>query len=163
MWRLVRKVEQALTGIETIIAVSGMITMLVLSLIQVVARNFFDTGYPLADTLVRYLVLLVSFSGAILAVKAGRHIHIDVAQSWLPPHWLPRIAQGCNLVAALVCAVFTWAASRFWALEWEFAPPNEKWLAAMALILPVSFALLTLHFLARLVPPPSPEEAPGLK
>lgn len=159
MWRLLRKFENGLTHIEAIVAVSGLVAMLILAMIQVVARNFFDTGYPMADNLLRYLVLLVSFSGAILAIESNRHIRIDVALAWLPSHLLPRVAYGSNLVAAGVCAIFTWAASRFWWLEWEFAAPNEKWLAAIALILPVSFALLALHFLFRILPLPAEEDA----
>lgn len=155
MLRLIHKIEQTLRGIEAVIAVTGLAAMLVLVLVQVVARNFFDTGFPFVETLLRYLVLLVSFCGAILAIESNRHIRIDVALAWLPQGWAPRCTYGAYIVGSIVCGTFAWAASRFWWSEWQFAPPNEKWLAAMALILPISFGLLALHFLLRLASLPA--------
>jgi TRAP-type transport system small permease protein len=157
MLHLIHRFERVLTGIESAIAVAGMAGMTALVLLQVVARNFFDTGYPFADVLLRYLVLLVSFLGAILATATNRHIRIDVALAWLPPGWGLRCTYGAYIIASSVCAAFTWAAGRFWWSQWEFAQPNEKWVAGMTAIIPIGFALLTLHFLLRLVPsPPTP-------
>jgi len=148
--RVAARLEAALTNIEAIVAVGGLVLMLLLTLVQVVARNFFDTGYPVADTLVRYLVLLVSFSGAILAIREGRHIKIDVATGWMPPAWSNAILRLCNLLGMAVCGVFTWAAAKFWWMEWQFSPHDERWIALLALVLPVGFGLLALHFLLRL-------------
>jgi TRAP-type C4-dicarboxylate transport system permease small subunit len=155
MLRLIHRLERILTGIESAIAVAGLAGMTALVLMQVIARNFFDTGYPFADVLLRYLVLLVSFSGAILATTANRHIRIDIAVAWLPPGWGVRCTYGAYIIAAAVCAAYTWAASRFWWSQWEFAQPNDKWAAGMGAIIPIGFALLTLHFLLRLVSSPA--------
>jgi len=161
MLQFIQRLERALTGIESVIAVAGIAGMLALVLIQVVARNFFDTGYPSAEILLRYLVLLVSFFGAILATAGNRHIRIDVALAWLPPRWAPWCTYGAYIIASSVCATFTWAAARFWSSEWEFAQPHEKWVAGLALILPISFALMTLHFLLRLARPPATPVEPS--
>jgi TRAP-type transport system small permease protein len=161
MLHLVHRFERVLTSIESAIAVVGLAGMTALVLLQVVARNFFDTGYPFADVLLRYLVLLVSFLGAVLATAANRHIRIDVALAWLPPGWPLRCTYGAYIIASTVCGAFTWAAWRFWSSQWEFAQPNEKWVAGMAAIIPIGFALLTLHFLLRLVPSPATPAEPS--
>jgi len=161
MLQLIHRLTRALTTIESVVAVAGLAAMLTLVLIQAIARNFFDTGYPFAEILLRYLVLLVSFCGAILATADNRHIRIDIALAWLPPGWAPRCTYGAYIIASIVCAAFTRAAARFWWSEWEFAQPHQKWVAGMALILPISFALLTLHFLLRLVPAPTSRPGPS--
>ena len=150
---LLSRLERTLDRLEAFLAVAGLILMLVLSLVQIGARNFFDTGFPLADELLRYLVLLVSFLGAVLAVREQRHIKIDIALSWMAPAWRHLVEVLFNFLSSVVCILFAWAAARFWAVEWQTAPAPDKWIAGLVLVLPVSFALLALHFLLRIFLP----------
>jgi TRAP-type C4-dicarboxylate transport system permease small subunit len=147
--RLLTRLERVLAGIEAALAVLALFLMLLLAMTQLIARNFFDTGFPVADTLLRYLVLLVSFLGAVLAVGERRHIKIDVASVWVPVGWRPWLDTVFSLLSAAVCALLCWAAARFWWMGWQFAPVTEKWVAALAMILPISFALLSLEFVLR--------------
>jgi TRAP-type C4-dicarboxylate transport system permease small subunit len=156
MRHLLDRLEQALDGIEAYVAVGGLAAMLALSVVQVLARNLFETGFPTAEIVLRYLVLLVSFAGATLAIREHRHIKIDVALIWFPDAWRARVGRLCSLLAALVCGVFTWASARFFWEEWQYAPPHETWIAAMVLIMPVSFALMAMHFLLRCIARRSP-------
>lgn len=156
MRHLLDRLERALDGIEASVAVAGLAAMLVLALIQVLARNLFETGFPRAEIVLRYLVLLVSFAGATLAIREHRHIKIDVALTWFPQAWRTRVGRLCSLLAAAVCGVFAWASARFFWEEWQYAPSHEAWIAAMALIMPVSFVLMAVHFLLRCIPRPSP-------
>lgn len=137
--RLIR-LEGALAGISLLL-------IILLSLGQIGARNFFDTGLPAAATLVRHLVLYVLFLGAVLAVEQQRHIKIDALAAWLPETWNRHLARPLNLLAAVVCALFTRAAVRFWADAWHYAEPGQHWATALDLIIPVGFGLLSLHFL----------------
>ncbi len=131
--------------------------MLVLSLIEIGARNFFHTGIPGASTLIQYLVLWVSFMGAVLAVR-GRHIKIDVATVLLNEAWRSRLARPISLFSMAVCGTLFWHAARFWRDEWQSVPPDEKWVAAMGVIIPIGFCLLTLHFALRgIIGPRAPE------
>ncbi len=156
MRHLLNRLERALDGIEAYVAVGGLAAMLVLAVVQVLARNLFETGFPRAEIVLRYLVLLVSFAGATLAIREHRHIKIDVALTWFPEAWRARMGWLCSLLAALVCAVFARASARFFWEEWQYAPPHETWIAAMAAIMPVSFALMAMHFVLRCIPPPRP-------
>jgi TRAP-type C4-dicarboxylate transport system permease small subunit len=147
--QLLARIQTLLTGVEAVLAVSGLVLMLVLAMTQLIARNFFDTGFPLADTLLRYLVLLVSLLGAALAVGQRRHIKIDVLLIFVPQSWKRWLDLVFSVLSAVVCGVLCWAAARFWQMGWQFAPATGKWTAVLALILPLSFGLLALEFALR--------------
>jgi TRAP-type C4-dicarboxylate transport system permease small subunit len=61
----------------------GLIAFLVLLLVvlagaQIVLRNFFDSGLPWADPVLRALVLWTGLLGALAAVREDKHISLDV-------------------------------------------------------------------------------------
>lgn len=144
------KLEFYLTNVEGIIATAGLVLLLVLSLAEIGARNFFHTAIPGAEILDRYLVLWVSFLGAVLAVRE-RHIKIDAVAVWLPEAWRRKLERPIFVFSAVVCGFLFWAAVRFWREEWAHAAAAEKWVAALGLIIPLSFFLLTVQFSIRFV------------
>lgn len=154
------RIETGLSRIESALAVAGLILMLGLSLLEVVLRNFFHTSLPGSDVLVRYLVLWVSFLGAVLAVRE-RHIKVEVISVWMPEDWRRRLERPIFLFATAVCAVLAHAAWRFWIGEWLSVPAGEKWIAALGIIIPMSFVLLTLHYALRFVIGPRRRERPA--
>jgi TRAP-type C4-dicarboxylate transport system permease small subunit len=141
------KLRTLLTKLEIYFAAGSLFLLLVLSLGQIVARNFFNTGIPAADTLARHLVLYVTFFGAVLAVEYRSHIKIDVVTAWLSPSTLDKLFRPIHLFCAVVCGYFAVAAARFWSDEWQYAAAGDRWTSMMDLILPVGFGLLCLHFL----------------
>lgn len=144
------KLEFYLTNAESFVATAGLVLLLVLSLAEIGARNFFHTAIPGADILDRYLVLWVSFLGAVLAVRE-RHIKIDAVAVWLPEAWRRKLERPIFIFSAVVCGNLFWAAVRFWREEWAHAAAAEKWVAALAAIIPLSFFLLAAHFTIRFV------------
>lgn len=151
------KIESKLTRLESMIASISMVIMLVLSLLEIILRNFFHTGIPGASILIQYLVLWVSFFGAILAVRE-RHIKIDVAIAFVNDIWRRRLERPIFLFSTLVCGILFWHASRFWWDEWLSSNPDERWVAALGIIFPVTFFLLMLHFALRaIIGPRSPK------
>ena len=139
------KLELHFTRIEGTIAIGGLALLLVVSLLEIAARNFFHAAIPGADLLNRNLVLWISLLGAVLAVP-GQHIKIDALAVWLAPAWRRRLEAPIFFFATLVCGALFWAAARFWIEEWRHAPQAEKWTAALAVIIPAGFFLLALHF-----------------
>lgn len=135
-----------LVRLESLLAGISLMGLLILSLVQIVARNLFDTGYPLLDTLARHLVLYVLFFGAALALNARRHIKIDVLALWIPAGGLRRLARPLDLVGAAVCALLAWAAMRYWQVAWDYAGAGGKWPVIMDMVIPTGFSLLALHF-----------------
>ena len=144
------KLEFYITNVEGIIATAGLVLLLVLSLAEIGARNFFHTAIPGAEILDRYLVLWVSFLGAVLAVRE-RHIKIDAVAVWLPESWRRKLERPIFVFSAVVCGFLFWAAVRFWREEWVHAAAAEKWVAALGLIIPLSLFLLAVQYTIRFV------------
>lgn len=151
------KLEYYFTRTESTLAISGLVLMLGLSLIEIILRNFFHSSIPGGDILIRYLVLWVSFIGAVLAVRE-RHIKIEIIAVWLPEIWRRRLERPIFLFSAVVCAIIAWAAARFWHQEWLNVPAGEKWIAVLGIVIPLSFLLLTLHFTLRFLIGPRSRE-----
>ncbi len=135
-----------LVRLEGVLAGASLLGLLGLTLTQIIARNFFDTGFPLLDTLARHLVLYVLFFGATLALDARRHIKIDVLALWIPGHWQRRLFRPLDALGATVCALLGWAAVHYWQVSWRYAGPDGRWATLMDLVIPVGFVLLALHF-----------------
>lgn len=144
---LLLRFQRLLTRVETALAGLSLLLLVTLTLAQIIARNVFEYGMPMADAITRQLVLYVTFFGAALAADAQRHIRIDVVSAWLSRDWLDRLYRPLHVLAGIVCLILTKAAVRFWIDEWQYAAPNEHWEALFTLILPVGFGLLALHFL----------------
>lgn len=149
--RLCRRLDAALTRIELGVALLAFAGMLALSLVDILGRNLFSATLPGGDVVLRQLVLWVALPGAALAVAAQRHLHLDPANLLARPRWRKWTALPFNLGAAFVCVLLAQAAWVYWRDEWQHAATDAAWLAGMGLILPVSFALLALHFLLRAV------------
>lgn len=149
--RACRWLEEALTRVELGTALLAFASMLALSVADIVGRNLFNATLPGGDVVLRQLVLWVALPGATLAVAAQRHLHLDPANLAARPRWRKWTALPFNLAAAFVCALLAQAAWVYWQDEWQHAADGAAWLAWMGLVLPVSFALLTLHFLLRAV------------
>lgn len=144
------RLESGFARIETALAVFGLALMLGLSLIEIVLRNLLHTSLPGSDVLIRYLVLWVSFLGAVLAVRE-RHIKVEIISALIPESWRLRLERPIFLFSTAVCATLAWAAWRFWHDEWLSVPAGEKWIAGLGIIIPASFVLLTLHYALRFV------------
>ena len=144
--RVIKRFHNWLIQLETWLAAGSLFLLLVLALLQILARNLFDAGIAEADTLTRYLVLYVAFFGAAVAVQRDRHIKIDVCCTLLSPAMLRKLYRPTQGMAALVCAFFADAAIRYWRDAWLYAPDHEQWLVLVGLVIPVGFVLLTIQF-----------------
>lgn len=122
--------------------------MILLAAAQILMRNILDTGLPWADPLLRLNVLWLALAGAVVATRQNRHIRIDLLSRFLPERftaWTDRITAA---FAAGVCALLAWHGSRLVWFEYQdgtlIAPGIPAWCAE--LIIPLSFALMTLRF-----------------
>jgi len=143
----VSALRHTLIRLDSFMAGLSLLLLLALVLGQVLLRNLLESGIPNADILSRYLVLYITFFGAALAIERRRHIRIDIVAAFMTPERLHRITPPLFLLSALVCAMMTWAAMRFWYDDWQYVAANERWSSILALITPFGFCLLTVHFL----------------
>jgi TRAP-type C4-dicarboxylate transport system permease small subunit len=120
----------------------------IISVLQIIMRNFFSAGLVWGDDLLRHGVLWLSFLGAALATQENKHIRIDI---------LPRLmaARG-RFITELVCAFFSCLVTLvlFWA-SWNFVQ-SERLHGDIAfaavpywyleVVFPLSFALMAFRF-----------------
>ena len=140
-------IKHALIRVERWIASLSLALLLLFTLIQMVARNFFETGFPALDIISRHLVLFITFMGAALISEQNNHIKIDVLAALLSSVQKARLTRPLLLISAIISACFSWYSAQFWLDEWHYAADHEKWTALLALILPFGFAVLCLHLL----------------
>lgn len=143
---LLRQFKQYLITLEKILAASSLLLLLAFTLIQVIARNFFETGFPSLEVISRHLVLYVAFLGAALITEDQNHIKIDFLSHFLSEKQKIILLRPLSILAAIICSAFAWQASRFWLDEWQYAGESDQWIVLLAAILPIGFALIALHF-----------------
>lgn len=141
------KLKRYLIHIERWVASLSLSLLLGFTLTQIVARNFFDTGFPLLDMISRHLVLFITFMGAALISEYNRHIKIDILASILSIRQRRALARPLLFITAIVCAFFVWYSAQFWWTEWQYSSQHERWQVVFALILPVGFGIVCVHLL----------------
>ncbi len=125
-----------------------LISMVLLSLTQIILRNFFSTGLIWVDPLLRHAVLWIGFLGAALATARDRHINIDV---------LSRLVRGgagrgihalLRLLAAGVTLALSSASYRLLVDEFEFKTTSFLSIPVWVLmsIMPFAMALMSYRF-----------------
>jgi len=139
--------KEKLIAVEKVIAAASLLLLLVLSLSQVILRNFFELGFSEIDTISRHLVLFITFMGAALACEGSQHIKMDFINSLLKPSFKQKLKTPLLLIGTIICSIFFWYALQFWLDEKRYAPNNEQLALYLALIVPVGFFTLSLHFL----------------
>jgi len=147
LFNIACKSRQKLIYFEKVIAAISLLALLVLSLSQVILRNFFELGFSEIDVIARHLVLFVTFMGAALISEGNRHIKIDCVTSVIRDSLKSRIKAPMLFISSVISFIFFWYALQFWLDENQYASTNELLALYMALILPLGFFILGLHFL----------------
>lgn len=115
---MLTRILKYLRWFESGLLVTLFLVMLLVACAQVVARNFFGTGFLWGEELVRMAVLWTTMVGALAAIGQTGHIRIDVVEKLLPDPWSPVLNAIANLFASLICLVvayFSWTL-----IVWEF-------------------------------------------
>lgn len=147
LFNIAYKSRQRLIYFEKIIAAISLLILLFLSLSQVILRNLFEIGFSEIDTIARHLVLFITFMGAALISEGNRHIKIDCVTSVIHDSFKSRLKSPLLFISSAISFSFFWYSLQFWLDENQYASANESLALYMALILPVGFFILGLHFL----------------
>jgi len=145
--KLIDKLHNTLIKIEGWAAALSLLLMLVLSLLQIFIRNFFDFGFPEFETINRHLLVICGMMGAVVATSHLKHIKIDALTVFFSEKINSCLRCPIALFSALICAAMCYYSIIFCLDEWEFAPSNERWTLPFKLIYPIGFSLLCLHFI----------------
>ncbi len=150
---LIRKIDASIFAVENALIVLLLGVMVAMAFLQVVLRNFFDTGILWGDIFLRHLVLWVGFIGASIATREEKHINIDILSRVVKPSWQTSIYVGVYLVTLLICAVLAKAGYVFLMDEKMAGTVLFKNIPAwyFELIIPVGFALIGFRFLLKIL------------
>lgn len=157
---ILKFIEKLIVRLNIGIMIMSLGTMIVLGFVQVILRNFFDSGIASADILVRTLVLWVGFSGAVVATKKGRHIAIGALLRFVPSagRWVVHVL--ISIATAVVCLVLAYASIKFILFEREsgaFLFGNiPVWISEI--IIPLTFCFLTYQFFVHAFEAPPADE-----
>ena len=142
------RVDETIDRVEQTLLVTFLGFMILIAFLQIVLRNFFNTGLSGGDPLLRNLVLWIGFIGATLATREGKHINIDVVSRWLPSLGKNVVTRIIHLFSFFICCLLTYAALKF--IKNEVQMGNRTFLNIPAwipeIILPITFGLMTFRF-----------------
>jgi C4-dicarboxylate transporter DctQ subunit len=153
--RLLRGLHRA----EDLLLALLLSSLLLLALVQIGMRIFFNSGLEWAEPVARMGVLWLALGGALGATRERRHIAIDALPRILPPR-LQRAAWAVTqLATAAICAGLAWWGWGMVGMEREvpsaFVPGIPSWWPMLAF--PAGFALMSFRFLlAAFAEPPEP-------
>jgi TRAP-type C4-dicarboxylate transport system permease small subunit len=150
---VLKKLDSLLNKFEGGLLVLFLATMVVMAFLQVVLRNGFNSTILWVDILLRHLVLWTGFLGAALATSSERHINIDAFTRFLSPRVRSVVNTLTSVFAVAMCwflldASVTYVKNEMIAGSTIYAD-IPSWYSA--LIIPIGFGLLILHFSVRTI------------
>jgi len=134
---------------EDALLVSALVSMLVMAVIQISLRNFFDVGLFWAESFLRILVLWIAILGAMVATRESNHISIDILSRYLGGTQQKIIFLVTQAFSAVICGVVAYYAVIFVQFEYEdktiaFADV-PTWICQS--IIPFGFLVMSIRFL----------------
>jgi C4-dicarboxylate transporter DctQ subunit len=142
------RIDAVIDRIEQTLVFILLSVMILIAILQIVLRNFFATGLTWGDPLVRNLVLWVSFIGAAIATREGKHISIDVASQWVRSGSKTVIEGIIHVSSFIICGLLAFAAVKVVRNEALMGTTTflgiSSWIPE--LILPITFGLMTLRY-----------------
>ena len=97
--KILHWIDRKLSSFESFMLVLLLFLLVGLAFLQVVLRNFFNTGFIWLDPLLRHMVIWLLFLGAAQATRHKKHLNIDALTKILKkPH---------KRIAALVINAFS--------------------------------------------------------
>jgi tripartite ATP-independent transporter DctM subunit len=139
--RLVRAVE------DWVLA-AVLLGIVVLPLVEIIARRFLGEGIPDSIAWVRHLTLWAGFLGAVLAAREKRHIALGF-NTFLTGRWRAAVTFLATCFTALVCVFLAWASVEMVRADRESADVLGGVLPiwTVELVIPAAFALLAVRVL----------------
>ena len=149
--RFWERLDELMGRVEKALIVLFLSLMILTAFAQIALRNLFGIGLSWSEPIVRYLVLWVGFIGAALAAREGRHITIEVFTLWTAGKGGRQLAVVSQVCSAVVCSLLTYAAVKFVIDDAHLGSRTflnlPTWVPE--LIIPATFALMTLRFALR--------------
>tara|TARA_Y100001949_G_scaffold123583_1_gene105351 strand:- start:20074 stop:20550 length:477 start_codon:yes stop_codon:yes gene_type:complete len=139
--------------LERVLATLALVVIGLISLGNVVVRYFTDASFAFTEEISVFLLVILTFAGASVAMRSNRHIRIGFAERMFPRLRTPLILLQW-LACASVLGMVLWYGGQF-ALEeyqWESESPGlglpnwwyVVWLPLLALLMVVRLTQMTI-------------------
>ena len=116
MRKVVDRYEDFLGAIDNLVkwvVVLALLLMTGVLFLNSIGRSTLNISFVGGPALGRLLVIWLTFFGAYLAVRSGRHITVDVLQRLLSPLTLRKLSIPIGLFSAMTTAYITWLGTIF--------------------------------------------------
>ncbi len=126
---------------------------LLLALLQIVLRSFFDTGLVWIGPLLRILMVWLGLWAGMIAARHGRHITMDALSPYLPAAWKIRLRRLTDAFSFGVCLLLAWFSGQMVSMSYQYADTGPLgWpLWALQWILPLAFSVMALRYLVHAI------------
>ena len=154
-FKIIFFIDRLFLKIESFLMSTCLIGLLLLAFVQVVLRNFFDSGIHWADVFNRLMVLWVGMFAATVAAKEGRHLSLEVLTKFLPERFKPIVSVFVNVFVIVVASMLMIAGYDFYKdqllyeasdLLFEGVPK-----AYFSIIFPIGFGLIAFRYAVKLL------------
>jgi TRAP-type C4-dicarboxylate transport system permease small subunit len=150
--KAISAIDRVLFKFERAFLLAVLASMVGLSCLQIILRNFFATGIASADIVIRHLTLGLTFLGASLATREGRHLKIDIVPRVVPKRLKGLLSVITGTLSVAVCVILARAGWNFVLLEKQsqamFAFGIPLWVPK--LIIPLGFLLIAFRLTLRM-------------
>ncbi|WP_417787831.1 TRAP transporter small permease [Stutzerimonas xanthomarina] len=139
--------------LESVLATLALVIISLISLANVMVRYFTDASFAFTEEISVFLLVILTFAGASVAMRSNRHIRIGFAERMFPRLRTPLILLQW-LASVLVLGMVIWYGGQF-ALEehqWESESPGlglpnwwyVVWLPLLALLMGIRLTQMTI-------------------
>ena len=135
--------------VEDAILVGLLLAMIIMAVLQIFIRNFFDSGIFWGDGFVKVVVLWIGLMGAMIASRSHHHICMDVLSRFLPERFKRLSDLTVYVFTCIICALMTWHSLSFVFMEYQdgmtaFASV-PVWICES--IIPAAFGIMACRYL----------------
>ncbi len=137
----------ALRLFEDLVAAAALAAMVVLPLLEIVARRLLGVGVPASGPIVQHLVLWVAFLGAAIAAREDKLLALATGTFIPPGRWRRAAAIVSGAVASCIAGLLAWGAVQLVLTERETGSTLGANIPVWTtqLVLPVGFLLVALR------------------
>ncbi len=139
--------------IEDLIVGFILFSILFFGVLQIILRNFFESGIVWGDSLLRVLVLWLGLTGAIIASRNGKQISIDILTRFIPEHYKIFVKKINFIFSAFICMTISYYSGLFVYMEYQDATLAFKNIPSWVteIIIPIGFFVMGIKYMAQII------------
>jgi len=144
----IQRIIKLINKFEDNLVVIFLVSILSIAVVQIILRNFFDSGLIWGDSLISILVLWLGLSSSVVASRENKNINIDVFSAHVSEKYQIIIKKTGFIFAAIICLIisyysFTFIYDEYLLNEMAFLKV-PVWLTES--IIPLAFFIMAIRY-----------------